>query len=67
MIPLTLKEIASALGATLIGDDCTISSVTTDSRKVEPDSLFLLLSRVKSLMDISFVPMSVPWACRLCW
>ena len=47
MIPLTLKEIASALGATLIGDDCTISSVTTDSRKVEPDSLFVALKGEK--------------------
>lgn len=47
MIPLTLKEIATALGATLIGDDGTITSVTTDSRKVEPHSLFIALKGEK--------------------
>jgi UDP-N-acetylmuramoyl-tripeptide--D-alanyl-D-alanine ligase len=43
MIPLSLKEVAANLGATLIGDDCIFTSVTTDSRKVEAGSLFVAL------------------------
>ena len=43
MIPLSLKEVAASLGATLMGDDCIFTSVTTDSRKVEVGSLFVAL------------------------
>lgn len=43
MIPLRLQEIAEALDATLVGDDLTIHSVTTDSRKLVPGGLFVAL------------------------
>ena len=44
MIPLRLQEIAEALEATLVGDDLTIHSVTTDSRKLTPGCLFVALT-----------------------
>ena len=49
MIPLRLGEIASALGGALVlpdgvGDDTMVSgSVQTDSRLVEPGSVFFAL------------------------
>ncbi|GGA74370.1 UDP-N-acetylmuramoyl-tripeptide--D-alanyl-D-alanine ligase [Neiella marina] len=44
MIPLNLQELALALDATLIGDgQLVIESVTTDTRKVSDNALFLAL------------------------
>lgn len=41
MKPITLKEIASSCGGTLFGDETKIvTSIVTDSRQVEPGSLF---------------------------
>ncbi len=45
MIPLTLAEVAAATGGRIEGDPTTlVRSVTTDSRVVEPDSLFVALT-----------------------
>jgi len=44
VIPLTLTEVAAATGGRIDGDPTTlVRSVTTDSRVVEPDSLFVAL------------------------
>jgi UDP-N-acetylmuramoyl-tripeptide--D-alanyl-D-alanine ligase len=43
MIPLSLLDIAKALGASLQGVDSIITSVSTDSRKIEPGCLFVAL------------------------
>jgi UDP-N-acetylmuramoyl-tripeptide--D-alanyl-D-alanine ligase len=43
MIPLSLLDIAKALGASLQGADTTITAVSTDSRRVEPGCLFVAL------------------------
>ncbi len=45
MIPMTLKDVASAVGATHeAGDDCLrIRRVTTDSRDVQPGDLFFAI------------------------
>jgi UDP-N-acetylmuramoyl-tripeptide--D-alanyl-D-alanine ligase len=43
MIPLSLLDIAKALGASLRGADSIITSVSTDSRKIEPGCLFVAL------------------------
>lgn len=38
-----LTELAQACGATLVGTDCSISAITTDSRKAGAGSLFVTL------------------------
>ncbi|WP_394130665.1 UDP-N-acetylmuramoyl-tripeptide--D-alanyl-D-alanine ligase [Shewanella maritima] len=43
MINVTLSQLATALNATLVGDDIIIESVTTDSRKIDANGLFLAL------------------------
>lgn len=43
MIPLSLQEIASHLGATLRGANRSIDAVTTDSRKIPAGALFVAL------------------------
>lgn len=43
MIPRPLSEIAAAVGGRLVGEDVTVSSVTTDSRLAIPGSLFVAL------------------------
>jgi UDP-N-acetylmuramoyl-tripeptide--D-alanyl-D-alanine ligase len=43
MIPLSLLDIAKVLGASLQGVDSIITSVSTDSRKIEPGCLFVAL------------------------
>lgn len=43
MIPLTLSLLAEQLDATLVGEDLTIVSVGSDSRKVDNDTLFVAL------------------------
>ena len=43
MIPRPLSEIAAAVDGRLVGRDVTVSSVTTDSRRAEPGSLFVAL------------------------
>lgn len=44
MIPLTLTEIARATGGRIEGEPTTVvRSLTTDSREVEPDSVFVAL------------------------
>lgn len=43
MIPLHLREVASAVAGTLVGDDVTIDSVTTDSRQACQGGLFIAL------------------------
>ncbi|WP_394172675.1 UDP-N-acetylmuramoyl-tripeptide--D-alanyl-D-alanine ligase [Thalassotalea litorea] len=43
MITLTLSEIASHLGARLIGDDAKINSVSTDTRQLSAGDLFIAL------------------------
>ncbi|WP_339486476.1 UDP-N-acetylmuramoyl-tripeptide--D-alanyl-D-alanine ligase [Pseudomonas sp. EL_65y_Pfl2_R95] len=41
---LRLSEIADALNARLIGDDCTFAAVGTDSRSIKPGQLFVALA-----------------------
>ncbi|TCV99148.1 UDP-N-acetylmuramoyl-tripeptide--D-alanyl-D-alanine ligase [Biostraticola tofi] len=43
MINVTLKALASILAAELIGADANVASVTTDSRKIDADGLFVAL------------------------
>ncbi|RLV58950.1 UDP-N-acetylmuramoyl-tripeptide--D-alanyl-D-alanine ligase [Parashewanella curva] len=43
MITLTLKEIAEALNARLVGDDVSVSAVSTDTRKIQSECLFIAL------------------------
>jgi UDP-N-acetylmuramoyl-tripeptide--D-alanyl-D-alanine ligase len=43
MIPLTLSNIASAVAGTLIGADISIESLSTDSRALRPNQVFLAL------------------------
>jgi len=43
MIPRRLSEIAEAVGGRLVGGDGAVSSVATDSRRVEPGALFVAL------------------------
>lgn len=43
MIRLNLSEIAIAVDGQLQGEDCAISSVTTDTRKISPGDLFIAL------------------------
>ncbi|WP_010489887.1 UDP-N-acetylmuramoyl-tripeptide--D-alanyl-D-alanine ligase [Pseudomonas sp. S9] len=41
---LRLSEIADALNARLIGEDCAFAAVSTDSRSIKPGQLFIALS-----------------------
>lgn len=43
MIPVSLKTLADIAGGTLIGSDLTLNDVTTDTRKVTANSLFVAL------------------------
>ncbi|MBW8189531.1 UDP-N-acetylmuramoyl-tripeptide--D-alanyl-D-alanine ligase [Neiella marina] len=43
MIELMLKDICHAVAGTLVGDDKSINSVTTDTRQVESGALFVAL------------------------
>jgi UDP-N-acetylmuramoyl-tripeptide--D-alanyl-D-alanine ligase len=43
MIPLSLSEIAQALGGELVGSNITINSINTDSRALKDGELFLAL------------------------
>ncbi|OLQ87109.1 UDP-N-acetylmuramoyl-tripeptide--D-alanyl-D-alanine ligase [Vibrio panuliri] len=43
MIPLSLSHLASVLNAELIGEDCTITQVSTDTRNIESGALFVAL------------------------
>ncbi|WP_163935556.1 UDP-N-acetylmuramoyl-tripeptide--D-alanyl-D-alanine ligase [Paraferrimonas sp. SM1919] len=43
MIPLTLQQIAAYLGGRLVGEDATITNVSTDSKNVTKDTLFIAL------------------------
>lgn len=43
MIPVTLQQIATIVNGRLIGEDCTINAVTTDTRKVTAGCLFVAL------------------------
>lgn len=49
MITMLLSEIAKACDGRLVGADCQISSVSTDSRHIDEQGLLLLLS-VNALM-----------------
>ncbi|WP_341659204.1 UDP-N-acetylmuramoyl-tripeptide--D-alanyl-D-alanine ligase [Vibrio sp.] len=43
MIPLTLSQLVEVLDAELIGDDAVVKEVSTDTRVIEPDALFVAL------------------------
>lgn len=43
MIQLSLSEIANQLGGQLVGDDCVVDSVCTDSRTLKSNELFIAL------------------------
>ncbi|REL28074.1 UDP-N-acetylmuramoyl-tripeptide--D-alanyl-D-alanine ligase [Thalassotalea euphylliae] len=43
MIPLTLSEIATATGGELIGENITINAISTDSRALASEQVFLAL------------------------
>ncbi|MGR5152727.1 UDP-N-acetylmuramoyl-tripeptide--D-alanyl-D-alanine ligase [Photobacterium swingsii] len=43
MINVQLSHLANELGATLMGDDIQIASVSTDTRQIEQDALFIAL------------------------
>ncbi len=55
MIPLSLKEIAQAVGGELSGGDLTVTCVTTDSRKVVSGSLFVAI-RGERFDGADFIP-----------
>ncbi|MBI4259502.1 MAG: UDP-N-acetylmuramoyl-tripeptide--D-alanyl-D-alanine ligase [Actinobacteria bacterium] len=44
MMPRRLSEVAAATGGRVVGDDVEVRSVVVDSRKAEPDSLFVALT-----------------------
>ncbi|QCG49215.1 UDP-N-acetylmuramoyl-tripeptide--D-alanyl-D-alanine ligase [Aeromonas schubertii] len=43
MMTLQLTDIANAIEARLVGEDCTITAVSTDTRQLAPGSLFVAL------------------------
>ncbi|RSD32233.1 UDP-N-acetylmuramoyl-tripeptide--D-alanyl-D-alanine ligase [Vibrio pectenicida] len=43
MIPLTLTQLVEVIDAELIGDDAVIQHISTDTRTIETDSLFVAL------------------------
>ncbi|MCW2487107.1 UDP-N-acetylmuramoyl-tripeptide--D-alanyl-D-alanine ligase [Candidatus Symbiopectobacterium sp. NZEC127] len=43
MIRVTLQQLATALNATLLGDDVAVETVCTDTRKLTPGCLFIAL------------------------
>ncbi|WP_234418487.1 Mur ligase domain-containing protein [Dongshaea marina] len=43
MIPLNLQQIAQVLNATLVGDSCTLASVSIDTRTLGPGALYVAL------------------------
>ncbi|MGR5064847.1 UDP-N-acetylmuramoyl-tripeptide--D-alanyl-D-alanine ligase [Photobacterium sp. DNB22_13_2] len=43
MIPVQLSQLADVLGGKLVGNDITISAVSTDTRKIADDTLFIAL------------------------
>ncbi|WP_156292637.1 UDP-N-acetylmuramoyl-tripeptide--D-alanyl-D-alanine ligase [Serratia oryzae] len=43
MIPVSLKTLAEVLSSELIGADCSITEVTTDTRQITPGCLFVAL------------------------
>ncbi|MCK6264813.1 UDP-N-acetylmuramoyl-tripeptide--D-alanyl-D-alanine ligase [Vibrio sp. ZSDE26] len=43
MISVSLSQLAEVLGAKLVGDDASVSQVSTDTRKIEPYTLFIAL------------------------
>ncbi|KAA9002605.1 UDP-N-acetylmuramoyl-tripeptide--D-alanyl-D-alanine ligase [Affinibrenneria salicis] len=43
MISVSLRQLTQVLGAQLIGEDCTIDAVSTDTRKIGAGSLFVAL------------------------
>ncbi|GLT18530.1 UDP-N-acetylmuramoyl-tripeptide--D-alanyl-D-alanine ligase [Vibrio zhanjiangensis] len=43
MIPLMLSQLLEVLDAELIGNDVVVKNVSTDTRTIEPDSLFVAL------------------------
>lgn len=43
MITMLLSEIAKACDGRLVGADCQISSVSTDSRRIDEQGLFVAL------------------------
>ena len=47
MIPLTLNEIAEAVDGKLIGDDATIDAISTDTRALKTQDVFLALRGAK--------------------
>ncbi len=46
MIPLLLSDIAKALKGQLVGKDIVVNNITTDSRSLQKDDLFLALNGV---------------------
>ena len=40
-IPLTLKEVAQAIGGNLLRDDAVVRSITTDTRELFPGDLYI--------------------------
>ncbi|BFM06225.1 UDP-N-acetylmuramoyl-tripeptide--D-alanyl-D-alanine ligase [Halioxenophilus aromaticivorans] len=44
MMPMTLQQIAECTDGRLVGEDLTISSISTDTRTIESGSLFLALT-----------------------
>ena len=65
MIPLSLQDIAKTLGATLQGDDATITAVTTDSRQVSSGCLFVALQGERFDPDGAYVKRYVPELARV--
>ena len=43
MIPLTLTEISQAVGGQLIGENLTVNAISTDSRALQANDVFLAL------------------------
>lgn len=76
MINVQLSHLANELGATLMGDDIQIASVSTDTRQIEQDALFIALkgerfdahdfcqsaidSGAKALLVSRHLPLDVP-------
>ena len=47
MIPLSLSELATALNADLVGEDCQVEAISTDNRSIPENGLFIALKGVR--------------------
>lgn len=63
MIPLLLSEIAQAVDGTLIGDDIQVHHISTDSRALQAEDVFLAL-KGPNFDGHKFIPQAVLAGCK---